>query len=135
MKRVAQEETQAAPIPLNNDPVHPLPEITKTQFFAQLSSWPRWFPVSKSIHPRSTENVCPEISVCGRVLSSKAALHKHAGLHSGKKLFSCSLCSEIFPDSQKSYFRREDFESHGRVHTGTARVLPCDLKDSTGEWN
>jgi hypothetical protein len=40
MKRVAQEETKAAPIPLNNDPVHPLPEITKTQFFAQLSMAP-----------------------------------------------------------------------------------------------
>ena len=40
LKQVAKEKTKAAPIPLNNDPVHPLPEITKTQFFVQLSMAP-----------------------------------------------------------------------------------------------
>ena len=40
LKQVAQEGISAAPIPLNNDPVHHHPEITKTMFFAQLSMAP-----------------------------------------------------------------------------------------------
>ncbi|CAL8388803.1 unnamed protein product [Arctogadus glacialis] len=55
---------------------------------------------------------------CGRVLSSKAALQKHAGLHSGKKLFSCSLCSQVFPDPRA-------LTRHGRVHrNGKTYICP-----------
>ena len=97
-KSISHPSLSLVPVPVQTTAL--LPQEPLDTLNPQLQKRP---PLPLLLHPstvhreRLPRNQCEQ---CGRVFSSKAALHKHISLHSGKKLFSCTLCSEIFPDSQ-----------------------------------
>uniref|UniRef100_A0A8C4ZY36 C2H2-type domain-containing protein n=1 Tax=Gadus morhua TaxID=8049 RepID=A0A8C4ZY36_GADMO len=89
-------------------------------------------------HSREKRHWCP---YCGKEFLDYSNLKRHKYTHTGERPYACAHCTKSFVQSGhlKKHLRNvhkvdvyadlKDFESHFRVHTGTARQFPCNLCD------